>query len=85
MFEQAFRNSDRKPAEPLFFPMLYKLTQSSGARFAAIDPIAFEGFPKEKELEGLIAHNLGDVLIENSNLMPIRQERAWQPLAGCRG
>ncbi|MBP7372822.1 MAG: hypothetical protein KBG39_01655 [Opitutaceae bacterium] len=61
--------------------MLYKLTQSSGARFEAIDPIAFEGFPKEKELEDLIAQNLWDVLFENNNLMPIRQERAWQPEA----
>lgn len=58
--------------------MLYKLTQSPDKHFQAIDPVPFEGLPKEKELEDLIAQNLWDVLFENNNLMPVFQERAWQ-------
>ncbi len=60
--------------------MLYKLTKTS-KKFDAIDPMPFTGLPKEKELENLLAENLFDVLFENRQLMPIRQERAWQPEA----
>jgi hypothetical protein len=60
--------------------MLYKLGKSS-RKFDSIDPLPFEGLPKEKELEDLLAQNLWDVLFERSQLMPIRQERAWQPEA----
>src|SRR5947208_7646648 len=60
--------------------MLYKLTKSAQT-FDAIDPMAFSGMPLEKELEGLLAQNLWDVLFEGSELMPILQERAWQPEA----
>jgi hypothetical protein len=60
--------------------MLYKLGKS-GQKFTAIDPLPFAGLPREKELENLIAQNLWDVLFESSELMPIFQERAWQPEA----
>jgi len=60
--------------------MLYKLGKS-GRKFDSIDPLPFSGLPKEKELEDLLAQNLWDVLFEGSQLMPIRQERAWQPEA----
>ena len=60
--------------------MLYKLGKS-GTKFDSIEPIGFEGFPKEKHLEDLIAENLFDVLFEGNDLMPIKQERAWQPEA----
>lgn len=58
--------------------MLYKLSKTSDGFFAAIEPLAFQGLPKEKELEDLIAQNLWDVLFEGNDLMPIFQERAWQ-------
>jgi hypothetical protein len=60
--------------------MLYKLGKSS-KKFDSLDPLAFSGLPLEKELEDLIAQNLWDVLFEDSPLMPIRQERSWQPEA----
>jgi hypothetical protein len=60
--------------------MLYKLGKS-GKKFDSIDPQPFTGLPREKELEDLIAQNLWDVLFESSGLMPIFQERAWQPEA----
>jgi hypothetical protein len=60
--------------------MLYRLSKT-GSNFDAIDPLPFEGLPKEKDLENLLAQNLWDVLFEGSQLMPIRQERAWQPEA----
>jgi hypothetical protein len=60
--------------------MLYKLGKSA-TKFNAIDPLPFSGLPKEKELEDLLAQNLWDVLFESSQLMPIRQERSWQPEA----
>jgi hypothetical protein len=60
--------------------MLYKLSKT-GPKFNAIDPLPFYGLPKEKDLENLLAQNLWDVLFEGSQLMPIRQERAWQPEA----
>jgi hypothetical protein len=60
--------------------MLYKLGKSA-RKFDSIDPMPFTGLPKEKELEDLLAQNLWDVLFERSQLMPVRQERAWQPEA----
>ena len=59
--------------------MLYKLGKTSAGKFESLDPLPFEGLPKEKELENLIAQNLWDVLFEGSKLMPVSQERAWQP------
>lgn len=60
--------------------MLYKLSKT-GKTFDAIDPLPFSGLPLEKELEDLLAQNLWDVLFEGSQLMPIFQERSWQPEA----
>ena len=60
--------------------MLYKLGKSN-QKFDSIDPLPFSGLPLEKELEDLIAQNLWDVLFEDSQLMPIHQERQWQPEA----
>lgn len=60
--------------------MLYKLGKSANS-FDSIDPLPFYGLPLEKELEDLLAQNLWDVLFEGSKLMPVRQERAWQPEA----
>jgi hypothetical protein len=60
--------------------MLYKLGKSA-RRFDSIDPLPFSGLPLEKELEDLLAQNLWDVLFEGSQLMPIFQERSWQPEA----
>lgn len=34
---------------------------------------------KEKDLENLLAQNLGELYVENGQLMPIFQERQWQP------
>ena len=60
--------------------MLYKLGKSAQT-FDSIDPLPFSGLPLEKELEDLLAQNLWDVLFEGSQLMPIFQERSWQPEA----
>lgn len=60
--------------------MLYKLGKSKKT-FDSLDPLPFSGLPKEKELEDLLAQNLWDVLFEDSQLMPIFQERSWQPEA----
>lgn len=60
--------------------MLYKLGKSD-ERFDRIEPLPFKGLPKEKHLEDLIAQNLFDVLFEGNELMPIKQERQWQPEA----
>lgn len=57
--------------------MLYKLDKEDD-KFASLDPMPFHGLPLEKELEDLLAQNLFDVLFEESKLMPIFQERAWQ-------
>jgi hypothetical protein len=57
--------------------MLYKLRKSQD-KFDSIEPVAFKGLPKEKELEDLLAKNLCDVLFESEELLPISQERAWQ-------
>ena len=58
--------------------MLYKLAKT-GSRFDAIDPQPFEGLELEKDLEDLLAKHLWDVLFSGSPLMPIDQERPWQP------
>lgn len=58
--------------------MLYKLEKYHD-KFNSIEPLPFAGIPLEKELEDLLAQNLWDVLFEGSQLMPIFQERAWQP------
>jgi hypothetical protein len=55
--------------------MLYKLGKSAQT-FDSIDPLPFSGLPLEKELENLLAQNLWDVLFEDNQLMPIRQERS---------
>ena len=60
--------------------MLYKLTKT-GSRFDQISPLPFTGLPLEKDLENLLAENLFDVLFEGNELMPIWQERVWQPEA----
>jgi len=60
--------------------MLYKLNKSSTV-FDSIDPLPFTGLPLEKELEDLLAQNLFDVLFEGAKLMPVFQERKWQPEA----
>ncbi len=60
--------------------MLYKLGKQ-GEHFDSVEPMAFKGLPKEKHLENLLAQNLFDVLFEGNDLLPIRQERAWQPEA----
>jgi hypothetical protein len=60
--------------------MLYKLVKKQD-KFDSIEPIAFKGLPREKELEDLIAKRMWDVLFEGNELMVIRQERAWQPEA----
>lgn len=60
--------------------MLYKLGKSEKI-FNSIDPLPFHSLPLEKELEDLLAQNLWDVLFEGSELMPILQERPWQPEA----
>jgi hypothetical protein len=60
--------------------MLYRLGRSAQA-FDSIDPLPFSGLPLEKELEDLLAQNLWDVLFEGSPLMPLFQERSWQPEA----
>lgn len=60
--------------------MLYKLGKSEKI-FNSIDPLPFHSLPLEKELEDLLAQNLWDVLFEGNELMPILQERPWQPEA----
>jgi len=60
--------------------MLYKLGKKHD-KFDSITAQAFTGLPLEKELEDLLAENLWDVLFEGNELMPIFQERAWQPEA----
>jgi hypothetical protein len=60
--------------------MLYKLGKSQD-KFDSIEPVAFKGLPKEKELEDLLAKNLWDVFFEGNELLPISQESAWQPEA----
>ena len=62
--------------------MLYKLQKSPHGHYESLKPIPFEGLPKEKELEDLLAANLWDVLFEAESRFqnfPIFQERSWQP------
>src|SRR5215469_10152495 len=60
--------------------MLHKLGKTAG-KFNSLSPLPFEGLRREKELEDLIAQNLWDALFESSKLMPVFQERVWQPEA----
>jgi len=64
--------------------MLYKLSGEEGL-FEVIEPMAFKTFADcgqlEKNLENLLAEHLLEVLFEGNQLMPISQERAWQPEA----
>lgn len=60
--------------------MLYKLGKTQD-KFDSIKPLPFSGLPHEKELEELLAKHLWDVLFEGNDLMPIFQERSWQPEA----
>src|ERR1035438_4053833 len=60
--------------------MLSKLGKRQD-KFDSIEPVAFKGLPKEKELEDLLAKSLWDVLFEGNELLPIFQERSWQPEA----
>ena len=64
--------------------MLYKLGSTDG-KFDTLEPIAFKNFSSfrnhEKDLENLIARNILDVLFEDASLMPIFQERQYQPEA----
>ena len=64
--------------------MLYKLESVNG-RFNKLAPVVFKDFSNfgksEKELEELIASSILDVLFEDSGLMPIFQERKFQPEA----
>ncbi len=58
--------------------MLYKLSKVA-QRFDSIEPLPFSGMALEKDLEDLLAKHLWDVLFAASPLMPIDQERPWQP------
>ena len=62
--------------------MLYKLISTNG-KIDKIEPVPFQDFAqigqREKNLEELIAQNLFGVLFESDRLMPIFQERSFQP------
>jgi len=64
--------------------MLYKLGTSDG-KFENLRPVAFKDFADlgslEKDMEELIASSILEVLFEDSGLMPIFQERRYQPEA----
>jgi len=64
--------------------MLYKLGLTDG-KFDTLEPVAFKDFSsfgnREKDLEELIAKSILDVLFEDASLMPILQERQFQPEA----
>jgi len=64
--------------------MLYKLG-SSNDKFDSLEAVAFKDFSSfgqlEKDLENLIADNILSVLFEDAGLMPIFQERPYQPEA----
>ena len=64
--------------------MLYKLASTEG-KFDTLEPVAFKDFGSykndEKDLEELIAKSILDVLFEESSLMPVFQERPYQPEA----
>jgi hypothetical protein len=65
--------------------MLYKIQRSDNT-FGNLEPSAFLDFSElgklEKDLEGILAEHLLDVLFEDSALMPIFRERAMQAAAG---
>lgn len=58
--------------------MLYKLTDDN-----SLEKLPFYDYSdlsgKEKDLENLLAQNLSNIYIEAVSLMPIFQERQWQP------
>ena len=56
--------------------MLYKAENNSLKAMSYYDYSDLEG--KEKDLENLLAENLGEIYIEDGQLMPIFQERQWQ-------
>lgn len=64
--------------------MLYKIKKIADT-FDALEPIGFKDFgdfsKSEKDLENLIAKSLLSILYEDGSLMPIFQERQWQPEA----
>ena len=64
--------------------MLYKLASTAG-KFDTLHPVDFKDFSSfgnhEKDLEDLIAKSILDVLFEESSLMPVFQERPYQPEA----
>lgn len=61
--------------------MLYKY-EKQGNKFS-LTAMPFYDYAdiggKEKDLENLLAQNLGELYVENGQLMPIFQERQWQP------
>lgn len=64
--------------------MLFELDAEAGAE-GALKPVPFLGFGEmqklEKDLEQLLADHLFDVLFEDQRLLPIFQERSFQPEA----
>ncbi|WGV99108.1 hypothetical protein QF117_14245 [Vibrio sp. YMD68] len=64
--------------------MLYKIEEQDDV-FEKLEPVEFKDFSSfgklEKDLENLIASSILDVLFEDFRLMPIFQERSWQPEA----
>ena len=64
--------------------MIYKLGNTDGV-FDRLKPMEFKDFSsfgnKEKDLENLIANSILEVLFEDSSLMPIFQQRQYQPEA----
>lgn len=64
--------------------MLYRLTSTNGA-FDKLEPVEFKDFASferlEKDLEELIGSSILEVLFEDASLMPIFQERRYQPEA----
>ncbi len=64
--------------------MLYKLGSTNGT-FDRLELVAFKDFSSfgssEKDLENLIANSILNVLFRDAGLMPIFQERSFQPEA----
>lgn len=56
--------------------MLFKYTKNDLEALPYYDYTDLDG--KEKDLENLLARNLGNLYIEDGQLMPIFQERQWQ-------
>lgn len=61
--------------------MLYKIEEEN-EKIKQLEPVEFKDFASfgklEKELEDLIASSILETLFEDSNLMPIYQQRKWQ-------